>query len=490
MADSKIRNEIHVFINGVEHRIGGEKAFLPLAQYLRTHSLPGTKVVCAEGDCGACTVLASKLKQTSAAAVEWTSFQTINSCIAPMYLFDMGSLVTVEGLSEQEELNEVQDQMRAFHGGQCGYCTPGMVCALSSLAESSHCSGKNISEKKARNHLTGNLCRCTGYEPILQAATHLDLSKWKPLKDKYLTASQAQGFAVRLNDSLMIEAGSRRFSAPASFTVAVDQKNQSPETRLVAGATDLGVLHNKGKVFLDNAMSLHKIADTEKIDIRADGVWVGARVTLTQLENFVANTLPELSRLLRIFASPQIKNQGTLVGNVMNGSPIGDSIPALLALEARVHLQSVTGLREVPLSQFYKAYKVFDVKPNEIATGVLIPVLGTEWKSRFFKVSLRKDLDISAVTFAAALKLDGTRISEARFAMGGVGPTVVRLPELEKAAQGQKFSEALFADLGKQVRSLIKPISDLRASHEYRLKVAENLFKKCHLELEQEIPCP
>uniref|UniRef100_UPI003221E2C0 FAD binding domain-containing protein n=1 Tax=Bdellovibrio sp. TaxID=28201 RepID=UPI003221E2C0 len=177
-------------------------------------------------------------------------------------------------------------------------------------------------------------------------------------------------------------------------------------------------------------------------------------------------------------------------GNVMNGSPIGDSIPALLALDAIVHLQSVSGTREVPLSQFYKAYKVFDVKPNEIATGILIPVLGSEWKSRFFKVSLRKDLDISAVTFAATLKLDGQKITEARFAMGGVGPTVVRLPELEKKAQGQNFSEALFADLGKQVRTLIKPISDLRASDEYRMKVAENLFKKCHLELEQEIPCP
>lgn len=490
MADSKIRNEIHVFINGVEHSIGGEKAFLPLAQYLRNHSLPGTKVVCAEGDCGACTVLVAKLKATQAENPEWSDFQTINSCIAPMYLFDLASLVTVEGLSDQDELNEVQDKMRTFHGGQCGYCTPGMVCALSSLAESSHCHGKSISEKKARNHLTGNLCRCTGYEPILQAATHVDLSKWKPLKERYLTTQQTKTFAPLLKDSLHIEAGQRRFHAPFSLAVAVDQKNQSPETRLVAGATDLGVLHNKGKSFLDNVMSLHKIAETEKIESRADGVWVGARVTLTQLENYVESTLPELSRLLRIFASPQIKNQGTLVGNVMNGSPIGDSIPALLALDAKVHLQSVDGLREVPLSQFYKAYKVFDVRPNEIATGILIPVPGPEWKHRFFKVSLRKDLDISAVTFAASLKMDGVKITEARFAMGGVGPTVVRLPELEKSAQGRTFDEALFADLGKQVRSLIKPISDLRASDEYRLKVAENLFKKCHLELEQEIPCP
>ncbi|MFV8258204.1 xanthine dehydrogenase small subunit [Bdellovibrio bacteriovorus] len=487
MSENKIRNEIHVFINGAEHRISGEKAFLPLAQYLRYHSsLPGTKVVCAEGDCGACTVLSAKLENNS-----WSEFQAINSCIAPMYLFDMGSLVTVEGLSEQDDLSEVQNKMREFHGGQCGYCTPGMVCSLSSLAEKSACSGKAITEKKARNFLTGNLCRCTGYEPILAAATNLDLSKWKSLSAKYLTDSQKKQFQPLASDSLMIEAGAKKFTAPANFQVATEQKSKSPQTRLVAGATDLGVLHNKGKAFMDDVMSLHKITDTNEIRMTADGVWVGARVTLTALENFLEDKLPELSRLLRIFASPQIKNQGTLVGNVMNGSPIGDSIPALLALDAEVHLQSTKGLRKVALPKFYKAYKVFDVTADEIATGILIPVPGPEWKSKFFKVSLRKDLDISAVTFAALLKVEGNTISDARIAMGGVGPTVVRLSEIESAMKGQAFSEDTFARMGEKVRTLIKPISDLRATDEYRLKVAENLFKKCHIELQQEMTaCP
>ncbi|MDD3022259.1 MAG: 2Fe-2S iron-sulfur cluster-binding protein, partial [Alphaproteobacteria bacterium] len=206
MSQPTIRNEIILFINGAEHRIHGEDAFLPLAQYLRYKAnLTGTKVVCAEGDCGACTVLMSRWNQDA-----WSSFQTLNSCIAPVYLFDLSSIVTIEGLGFAEELNEVQKKMREFHGGQCGYCTPGMVCSLSGLAESCHDSQKPITEKKVRNHLTGNLCRCTGYEPILSSALHLDLSQWKSLKDRYLTGlpiAPLQQFAM---NEINIEAGQRK----------------------------------------------------------------------------------------------------------------------------------------------------------------------------------------------------------------------------------------------------------------------------------------
>ena len=174
----------------------------------------------------------------------------------------------------------------------------------------------------------------------------------------------------------------------------------------------------------------------------------------------------------------------------MNGSPIGDSIPALLALNASVKLVSTEGSRLVPLTSFYKAYKVFDLKPNELATGILIPHLQGKWQSKLFKVSLRKDLDISAVTFAAVLKIENQKISEARLAMGGVGPTVIRLPDLEKQMQGQTFSQSLFQNLGSQVKNFITPISDLRASDAYRWQVAQNLFEKCYHEMNEEMTCP
>lgn len=486
MADSRIRNNINIFINGVEHSVAGEEAFLPLAQYLRyCASLPGTKVVCAEGDCGACTTIVSRLIDN-----KWSKPQTINSCIAPLYLFDGCSVVTVEGLEKDQQLSEVQEKMRTFHGGQCGYCTPGMVCSLSSLAEDCSREKKEITEKKARNYLTGNLCRCTGYEPILNAATNLDLSKWESLESRYFTANEATVFNEKSKDSLAIQTSSKQIFAPTNLADALAFKTQNPKARVVAGATDLGVLHNKGKSFLDQVLVLNRIAALAESNDTPDGVWIGARTTLTEFENFIETAHPEFSRLLRIFASPQIKNQGTLLGNVMNGSPIGDSIPALLALNASVKLVSTEGSRLVPLTSFYKAYKVFDIKPNELATGILIPHLQGKWQSKLFKVSLRKDLDISAVTFAAVLKIENQKISEARLAMGGVGPTVIRLPDLEKQMQGQTFSQSLFQNLGSQVKNFITPISDLRASDAYRWQVAQNLFEKCYHEMNEEMTCP
>lgn len=487
MALSSKRKQIHLTINGVEHQVHGDEAFLPLAQFLRYQAhLPGTKVVCAEGDCGACTVLVARWNEN-----QWTSFQTLNSCIAPVYLFDLCSIVTVEGLAMEDELSEVQNKMREFHGGQCGYCTPGMVCSLSGLADSCSQNNTAITEKKARNHLTGNLCRCTGYEPILNSAMNIDLKKWTPLATRYLKKSQQEAFQKISADTIHIEGSQKKVFSPVELQEAISLKEQYPQLRIVSGATDLGVLHNKGKFFLDHVLVLNRIADLAKLESTPQGLWIGSRTSLTDFENFVEKEQPELSRLMRIFASPQIKNQGTLAGNVLNGSPIGDSIPALLTLNAEVHLRSATGSRVVPLTSFYKAYKSFDLQPDEICTGIFIPTLGKSWTTKFFKVSLRKDLDISAVTFAAALKIENQKILEARIALGGVGPTVIRLLDLEKDFAGAPFSEDTFKSVGKKVRSLIKPISDLRASEEYRLTVAENLFHKCYIELCQEsASCP
>lgn len=487
MALSSKRKQIHLTINGVEHRVHGDHAFSPLAHYLRHQAhLPGTKVVCAEGDCGACTALVARWCEN-----KWSSFETLNSCIAPVYLFDLCAIITVEGLAQEEELNEVQTKMREFHGGQCGYCTPGMVCSLSGLAESCAQNNTPITEKKARNHLTGNLCRCTGYEPILNSAVAINLKNWTSLASRYLKEEQCAAFQRISSDSIHIEGSQKKVYCPTDLQEALLLKQQQPNLRIVSGATDLGVLHNKGKFFLDEVLVLNHIAELSKLESSAEGLWIGARTSLTEFENFVEKMQPELSRLMRIFASPQIKNQGTLAGNVLNGSPIGDSIPALLTLNAEVHLLSLHGLRKIPLTSFYKAYKSFDLRPDEICTGIFIPSLGKSWSTKFFKVSLRKDLDISAVTFAAALRIEDHRILEARIALGGVGPTVVRLSEIEKKLAGASFSEETFKLVGKEARSMIKPISDLRASEEYRLTVTENLFHKCYVELRQEgLPCP
>lgn len=486
MNSSEIRSEIHVFVNGVETQVSSEQAFLPLAQYLRSEAnLPGTKIVCAEGDCGACTVLVSRWTTNG-----WSDFQTLNSCIAPVYLFDLCSIVTVEGLAQEEELNEVQAKMREHHGAQCGYCTPGIVCALSGLAESCSSKSKALTEKKVRNHLTGNLCRCTGYEPILSSALSMDLKNWNSLKTRYLSPINSQRLEILAEKPTKVVGPTKAAFAPTDLKTALALKDQTPTLRIVAGATDLGVLHNKGKFFLDQVLILNRIQELSKIERTTQGLWVGAQVSLTQVEDFCENSYPELSRLLRIFASPQIKNQGTLLGNILNGSPIGDSLPALLVLEAELHLASARGKRVVPLTAFYKGYKFFDIQQDEIAVGLMVPPLQKGFCSKFYKVSLRKDLDISAVTFAGLFKIDNSTIQEARIALGGVGPVVVRLPDLEKDLIGAKFSESVFKDAGVKARTLIKPISDLRATDQYRLQVTENLFRKCFDELSEELtPC-
>lgn len=487
MAAAAKRNHIVVHINGETIFIRGDEAFQPLAQFLRNIlGKVGTKVVCAEGDCGACTVLTSSLENS-----KWTPFRAINSCIAPVFLFDQSVLVTVEGVRTQEALSEVQEKMQSFHGGQCGFCTPGMICSLSQLAEDCAQAKTPVTEKKARNYLTGNLCRCTGYEPILNAATHIELPKWTSLASRYLTAKLAQEFQA-LDAEVEICTKHRLLSIPQTLKKALELKTQHPEARIVAGATDLGVVINKGRMTFTKVLVLNKISELRKMEKSSTNVFIGAQANLTAVEEFIRDTHPEFKRLLHIFASPQIKNQATLLGNLLNGSPIGDSLPPLMALDAQIQFASTKGSRFVALKDFYKGYKVFDKSDEEIALGITIPSLiatspDSFWLTKFFKVSLRKDLDISAVTFAVVLHLKENRILEARFAMGGIGPCVIRLTELEQKIIGKDFSAQTFAEAGVLAATLITPISDLRASQEYRRLVTANLFKKCFHELSSEL---
>lgn len=308
----------------------------------------------------------------------------------------------------------------------------------------------------------------------------------------------APGFAVRGDEMterfrylesqpIEIDLAEKKLLIPTSIEEAVRLKHDQPLLRIVSGATDLGVLHNKGKQFLDEALVLNRIPMLSEVQRRRDGLWIGSMVDLSRVEAEVRTEVPELGRLLRIFASPQIKHQGTLVGNILNGSPIGDTIPGLMVLEAKLCLVSASGERWVNLVEFYKGYKQMDIRPEEICTGILVPKLAQEWAVRFFKVSLRKDLDISAVTFAGMFRIDGSRISEARLALGGVGPTVVRLLEVEKQLVGQEFTEASFATAGETAIAKISPISDLRASADYRRAVTKNLFTKCYHEIQNEV---
>lgn len=474
------RKKIITKINNEIIEIENHSAFLNLANYLRKDlDKPGTKIVCGEGDCGACTVLLGKEFDENGKLI----YKSVNSCILPLYLLDGAHIVTVEGVKEETGLHEVQDQMIKHHGSQCGYCTPGFICSMAYMAENLKQQDKEITEKRAKNYLTGNLCRCTGYKPILDAAVNIDLNKVTPLNDRFDNTEWRKQAKKIKEDSLLLTAEGFQIMLPATLDEALLLKAVEPKLKIVAGNTDLGVMANKGKGQSLDILSLTHIKELRQIKFTKDFITVGSTVTLTEFEDFVEEKIPELKNLLHIFASPQIKNQGTLIGNVLNASPIGDTIPFLMAMGAIVLIESAKEAREVQLEKFYTGYKQLDLKSDEIVVGIKIPRLLSDEKLALYKVSMRKDLDISAVTFAGKIKLKNNKIENITLAMGGVGPIVTRLPVCEKNFIGQEFNFNIFDQEAKKMDQYINPIADLRASREYRILLAQNFLRKFYFEL-------
>ena len=440
-----MRDSIALTINGREHRVRGAAAFATLSNYLRRDlGLTGTKIVCEEGDCGACTVLVRRGNG---------DFLPVNSCIQSVAQLDGTSIVTVEGL----RLNAVQQSMIANHGAQCGYCTPGFVVAMSALFEKND----RVDEEQVRDGLTGNLCRCTGYEPIIKAALSVDASGEAKLRDVYPPFDARD--EVRIGN----------FYAPITLANAIAFQREQNAT-ILQGGTDVGVWVNKRSFRAPATLSLAKIE--ELYELRDDGntIVAGANVSLSRFEDFIRDRIPELHRILKIFGSPQIRNAGTLVGNIANGSPIGDTIPYLFVAGAELEMNG--GERVVPIGSFYLGYKKFDLKPGEIITRVRVPVVRDTL--RLYKVSRRRDLDISAFTAAIRLRTTDSHIASATIAYGGVAPMVVRLPKTEAFLAGKPLRLEVFEQAGTIARGEVQPISDVRGSADYRSQLAENVLCK------------
>jgi xanthine dehydrogenase small subunit len=448
-----VRDHIRFQVNGREQRISGDAAFQTLANYLRQDvAATGTKIVCEEGDCGACTVLTRR----SAA----DDYRPVNSCILNLAQLDGAAIVTVEGLRDGDRLHAVQEAMVQCHGAQCGYCTPGFVVAMAGMFE--NCD--RVDEKQVRDGLTGNLCRCTGYEPIIKAAMAVDGAPIAKMRDRYPGLPDA-------SDSVQVA----NFCAPATLDEAIAFKRDHPGCTIVQGGTDVGVWVNKRNYAAPAMLSLSKIASLNELRDEDGTIVAGANATLADFETFIADRIPELAKILAIFGSPQIKNAGTLVGNIANGSPIGDTLPYLFVAGATLELNG--GTRTVPIDRFYLGYRQFDLRPDEIITCVRIPIIRDTL--RLYKVSRRKDLDISAFTAAIRLAVTGDRITRATVAYGGVAPTVIRLPRAEAFLTGKSLTLDTFEQAGRIARDEIKPISDVRGSADYRLQLAENIMAKC-----------
>lgn len=470
-----MRKKIVFYLNGEKREVGSEHAQMMLAEYLRyEQNLTGTKIVCAEGDCGACTVLRyfPHVKGHDA------EYLPVNSCITVVAQLDGSSIVTVDALKNKEELLETQKAMVSCHGSQCGFCTPGFVMALTGMVEEKLSKKENtIEEKEAKNCMTGNLCRCTGYRPIVNAALSIDLSKCESVKKRFYSEKQEVDLTKNWKEGVEIESDSFQFFAPKTIPEATAYLKYYPETRIIAGASDLGVVHNKRKIKLTRLLSLHLIPSLYEMSVSSNEVKIGARVTHTEFRHFMKDKMPEMVKYLDIFAGPQIKNVGTIVGNVANGSPIGDTPPVLLALNATVVIAGPKGEREIPLSKFFLAYRKTDLGQGELITHIKFTVPSKNASIRFYKNSNRKDLDISAINLAIKVDWkDASKkgIQDIVIAGGGVAATPLRFYKTEELLKKNFDIEAAV----KELHTEFKPISDLRASGAYRHVVIENYFRK------------
>lgn len=467
-----MRDYIQFYLNGKIQKVRGEMASYTLSDYLRYQkNLRGTKVVCAEGDCGACTVMVGD----SRSKIEYRS---INSCIAMVALMDGKHVVTVEGLVSGDEPHEIQKVMVDNNGAQCGYCTPGFVMSLTDLYEQK----QNITEKNCRNYLTGNLCRCTGYGSIIDAALSVDPKKAKSLNTLYPDLKIDPG-----SEGVEIKTSEFEFYSPTSLKEALILKERFPEMRIISAATDLGVQINKDRFEPHRLLFLDKVKETHILEVNEKEVVIGARVHLSLIEKAYEGIEDEFANFLKIFASPQIKNFGTLIGNVANGSPIGDTLPFLSVMDARINLISEKGRRVVLFKDFYQGYKKLDLRPDELILSISIPRKEKKEILKLYKVSRRKDLDISCVNAAIKMSVSKGKIDSFSVAFGGVGPTVLRLPLLEKNMIGQNFDADCFRSKSHEIKNEITPMSDVRGSSEYRHLVAKNLFQRFFLEASKEV---
>ena len=428
-----------------------------LLDFLRARGLTGAKEGCAEGECGACAVVL--VAEHGATA---SKYRPVNSCLMPVALAAHHEIYTVESLAEDGRLSPVQQAMAEAGGSQCGYCTPGFVMSL--MAEQYRPGRSGACDPLA---MAGNLCRCTGYRPIRDAALSLGPAPPGALRDRLDLPAPRIG-----------SVSSPRFSRPSTVEDCIAAIEANPGAAVIAGGTDLGVEWNLHHVRWPHLISLEAIDELRAFSETNDAVMLGAALPLSDIGRLWTSAPPVVHEWLALFASPLIRNRATLGGNLATASPIGDAAPLLLALDATVHVAGPEGRRTIPLSSFFVGYRKTTMRQAEILTAVEIP---KPWPAfvRFYKVAKRRLDDISTVAAAMAIDLDGSgNIHRARFAFGGVAATPLQVAGAEAAVVGKPWNEAAVERVQDVLGRTLAPMSDHRGSKEYRLEVSKSLVQK------------
>ncbi|WP_434344935.1 xanthine dehydrogenase molybdopterin binding subunit [Myxococcus virescens] len=461
-------------LNGATVRVDGVSPNTTLLDFLRARGLTGTKQGCAEGDCGACTVaLVDRDAQGN------RCLRAFNACIALVPMVAGRELVTVEGVGSCEKPHPVQQAMVKHYGSQCGFCTPGFIV---SMAEAY--SRKDVCTPSAvADQLCGNLCRCTGYRPIRDAMMEALAQRDEGPAPATAIPSAPLGGPAEPLSPLRYEAGGQTFLRPTSWEELLDLRAKHPEAHLVAGATELGVDITKKSRRYPFLISTEGVESLRAVRRGEDGWYVGGAASLVALEEALGDELPEVTKMLNVFASRQIRQRATLAGNLVTASPIGDMAPVLLALDASLVLGSVRGERTVALSDFFLAYRKTALQPDEVVRHILIPHAavpeGGRRLSDSFKVSKRRELDISIVAAGFRVELDaGGVVKLARLGYGGVAATPVRARRAEAVLTGQPWTAETLARVLPVLAEEITPISDLRGSAEYRRGLVAGLLEK------------
>jgi xanthine dehydrogenase small subunit len=458
----------------------------------------GTKEGCGEGDCGACTVVLGEVEG------EGIRYRAINSCIRLAHSVDGMALWTVEDLAREDgTLHPAQEAMVQCHGSQCGFCTPGFVMSLFGMYQNHVCKGERISRELAQQELSGNLCRCTGYRPILDAAQQMAELPAVCIDEPAL---HEQLRAIRREPASTLGA----YIAPTTLHEVLAARAAHPDAQIVAGCTDVGLWVTKMHMQFGKVLDVTGVEELRRVEHYDNHIAIGAAVTLTDAFDALIAQWPQLQTFADRFAGLPTRNSGTLGGNVANGSPIGDSMPLLIALNAHVVLMSTRGHRDMPLENFYTGYRKNLLAPDEVLAWIKVPrpltgpraapgrpkqtrapsggsavhevaSVGAEFV-RAYKISKRYDDDISAVCLVVNLGLENGKVANISIGAGGVAATPVRAVKTEAALRGKPWTLEAMQQATATLRAEFQPISDMRASAAYRSEVLGNLMQRFWLE--------
>jgi xanthine dehydrogenase small subunit len=505
--------EPHVVVNGRARPLGEVGGHTTLLEWLRATGYTGCKEGCAEGECGACAVLIARPDGSNGSSgTRWTA---INACLVPAAGFDAQEVVTSEGLGDPDRMHPVQEQMAVRGGSQCGYCTPGFICSMAAeyyRADRSPNDAGNDAAKggpgarngqsrtgadadvdpaapgQAADHehgpngfdlhaLSGNLCRCTGYRPIRDAAYALG----PPGESDAL--AQRRSEPAPAPAPTVITAGGTAYRRPADLAQALDLLAEHPDARLVAGSTDWGVELNIRHIRADLTIALDRVEELRMFSFGPDRIDIGAALTLSEAERLLDGRVPLLAEMFPQFASRLIRNGATLGGNLGTGSPIGDSPPALLALDASLVLASSSGERTVRLSDYFTGYRTTVKRPDELIKTIQVP-RPIAPVAAFHKIAKRRFDDISSVAIAFALRLEGGgavgTVADIKIGLGGIAAMPIRATATEAALTGRPWTPKVVAEAARLLADEGTPINDHRASAAYRSAMLGTSLRKFH----------